>query len=170
MTAQVRTFESGATRNLDDTKPDFEGFLSPLVLRAYGAYMHRHRILPNGDMRASDNWQAGIPLDVYAKSAFRHFLDFHAGHRGYETAQSLEDDLCALLFNISGYLHEYLKAGEPVRVSFEPATGKWTGSWADKQAAGSTIIARVPPFVDDEEPGNLKAGEAYRDESFGGTD
>ena len=31
------------------------------------------------------------------------------------------------------------------------------------------IHAHVPPFVDDEEPGSLKNGEAYRDESYGGS-
>lgn len=163
MTAQVRTFESGATRNLDDTKPDFEGFLSPLVLRAYGRYMHKHRFLPNGDMRASDNWQAGIPLDVYVKSAFRHFLDFHAGHRGYDTAQSLEDDLCALLFNISGYLHEYLKARAP---SVRDLTPDEMAAFEDPIAY---IHAHVPPYAsrDSDETMGLTAGEAI---TPGGTD
>lgn len=155
MTAQVRTFDSGATRNLDDTKPDFEGFLSPLVLRAYGRYMHKHRILPTGDMRASDNWQAGIPLDVYVKSAFRHFLDFHAGHRGYETAQSLEDDLCALIFNASGYLHELEKAKQASHAQSLSVI-------AAKQIAAATIMAHVPPYLErdaDDELG-LSAGKA----------
>ena len=41
----------------------------------------------------------------------------------------------------------------------------------DQIAAVATIIARVPPFVDDEEPGSLKAGEAYREaESYGGSE
>lgn len=160
MTAQVRKFDTGATRNLDEGKYDYEGFLSPLVLRRYGEYMHKHRFLSDGTMRDSDNWQAGIPRDVYIKSAFRHFFDVWAGHRGLPTDQSIEDDLCALLFNISGYLHEYLKANDTkVAITYDTATGDWTGSF-------SGIVAKVPPYVDDEDLG-LKAGEAI---SAGGTD
>lgn len=159
MNAQVRKFDTGATRNLDEGKPDFEGFLSPLVMQAYGRYMHKHRFLSDGTMRDSDNWQAGIPLDVYIKSAFRHFFDVWAGHRGLPTEQSIEDDLCALLFNISGYLHEFKKAAPNPVISYNQETGGWAGSF-------SGIVAKVPRFVDDEDLG-LKAGEAI---SAGGTD
>ena len=117
MSASVRTFDTGATRDLDATKPDYEGFLSPLVIRRYGEYMHRNRTLPDGSMRDSDNWQAGIPLKVYAKSFWRHALDFWCAHRGVPIADSIEDALCAVLFNASGYLHEVLKAKSVAQLS-----------------------------------------------------
>lgn len=110
MNAQVRVFDSGATRNLDAEKLDYEGFLSPLVLRRYAEYMHGHRVLPDGALRDSDNWQRGIPRPVYMKSGFRHFFDWWAEYRGLPTAEGEEAALCALLFNVSGYLHELLKA------------------------------------------------------------
>lgn len=106
---RVRAFSSGATRDLDTNKFDYEGFLSPLVLKRYAEHMHKARKMPNGDMRASDNWQLGIPLDVYMKSLFRHFFDVWSTHRGYSKGD-IESELCALLFNANGYLHEYLKA------------------------------------------------------------
>jgi hypothetical protein len=109
MNAPIRQFETGATRNVDATKPDFEGFLSPLALRRYGEYMHRNRVQADGTVRASDNWQKGIPLDSYAKSGFRHFMAFWSLHRGFDADESLEDALCALIFNAQGYLHEVLK-------------------------------------------------------------
>jgi len=110
----MRKFETGATRDDDSTKPDYEGFLSPLVVRRYGAYMHQHRRQTDGHLRDSDNWQKGIPTDAYMKSAWRHFIDVWAHHRGLPqcASETLEEALCALLFNINGYLHETLKAQE----------------------------------------------------------
>jgi hypothetical protein len=71
--------------------------------------MHSHRQQTDGKLRASDNWTKGIPRDVYMKSIWRHFLDVWLSHRGYPTEAGLEEALCALLFNVQGYLHEVLK-------------------------------------------------------------
>jgi len=106
-TAEIRTFETGATRDSDDGKYDYEGFLCPEVLTRYAEYMHKHRIQADGNLRASDNWQCGIPRNQYIKSAWRHFMAMWRTHRRGE--ETNEDDLCALIFNISGYLHETLK-------------------------------------------------------------
>ena len=105
----MRNFESGATRDSDTEKFDHEGFLSYTVLMRYAEYMHSHRIQADGALRDSDNWQKGIPKDAYMKSMFRHFMDVWGNHRGYETDESQEVALCALLFNVSGYLYELLK-------------------------------------------------------------
>ena len=111
----VRCFESGATRDTDDGKFDYEGFLSPQVIERYGAYMHSHRKQSDGQLRDSDNWQKGIPFTVYMKSAWRHFYDWWHCHRqsqknpdGYDYS-FLEESLCAVLFNTMGYLHELMK-------------------------------------------------------------
>ncbi len=103
----MRTFLSGATRDTDADKPDYEGFLSPLVIERFGQYMTLHRTQADGTVRQSDNWQRGIPPDAYLKSAWRHFLDVWKAHRGYP-APDPEDALCALLFNVQGMLHELL--------------------------------------------------------------
>ena len=102
----MRTFEGGATRDDDKDKLDFEGFLSPLVLKRYAEYLNKHRNTPNG-FRDSDQWQKGIPLDVYMKSATRHFIDMWAGHRRVWDVD-IEESCCALLFNVMGYLFETL--------------------------------------------------------------
>lgn len=107
--AGMRTFASGATRNLDLQKFDYEGFLSPIVLERYGAYMHKHRHLPDGTLRDSDNWQLGIEKKAYISSMWRHLIELWKGHRGYEVKEPIEESLCALIFNASGYLHEVLK-------------------------------------------------------------
>ena len=103
----MREFETGATRDTEDEKLDFEGFLSPLVLSRYAEYMHKHRQTPEG-FRSSDNWQKGIPFDVYMKSLWRHFMDVWGAHRDVGTGVDMEEALCAMLFNVSGYLHEML--------------------------------------------------------------
>jgi hypothetical protein len=109
--ASVRTFGTGATRDLDANKLDFEGFLSPLVLERYAQHMHKARGMSDGTMRASDNWQLGIPIPVYMKSLWRHFFDVWKRHRGLGDDKSdIETELCALLFNTNGMLHETLKA------------------------------------------------------------
>ena len=105
----MREFDTGATRDTEEGKLDYEGFLSPLVIERYGQYMNTHRIQADGKLRASDNWQKGIPREAYIKSGWRHFFDWWALHRGYNRDVQLQDALCALLFNVMGYLHEVLK-------------------------------------------------------------
>ena len=115
--AAMRVFETGATRNTDVNKFDYEGFLSPTALEAFGEYMHTHRRQADGSLRASDNWQKGISLPVYMKSMLRHVFDLWAMHRGCKR-YSPEDgheltmkEVCSsVLFNVMGYLHETLKA------------------------------------------------------------
>lgn len=111
----TRTFSTGATRDTDEGKLDFEGFLSPLVLKAFAEYMHEKRKMPDGSLRASDNWQRGIPLDAYMKSMWRHFFAVWEHHRGIPVWDidgeevAVETELLALFFNVQGMLHEVLK-------------------------------------------------------------
>ena len=111
----MRLFESGATRASDANRPDYEGFLSPLVIERFGEYMNKNRKQTDGTLRDSDNWQKGIPLAAYMKGAFRHFIHWWTRHRGWGVrdplaAVDIEEDICALIFNAQGYLHELLKA------------------------------------------------------------
>ncbi|MEA2036689.1 MAG: hypothetical protein U9O94_04225 [Nanoarchaeota archaeon] len=103
----MREFKSGATRDDENNKLDFEGFLSPIVLESFAKYMHCHRETELG-LRDSANWQKGISKDVYIKSAWRHFHDIWMEHRGYKSREGLEDALNGVLFNVMGYLFEIL--------------------------------------------------------------
>jgi len=111
----TRQFKTGATRDTDTGKLDFEGFLSPTVLRRFGVFMHSNRTMADGSTRDSDNWQRGIPLDAYMKSMLRHVFAVWLLHRGGtgtdEKGQpyDLETELCAIMFNSMGYLHETLQ-------------------------------------------------------------
>lgn len=108
-TVQIREFDTGATRDTDTNKYDYEAFLSPLVIEAFGRYMHKNRLQKDGTLRDGDNWQKGIPQEAYMKSGFRHFVEWWKAHRKIESDENLEDALCALIFNAQGYLHEHLK-------------------------------------------------------------
>lgn len=107
---KVRQFDTGATRNDDTEQLDYEGFISPLMVKRFAEYMHKHRIQSDGTKRASDNWQKGMPTNSYAKSLVRHTVDFWLCHRGEGQAarEDIEDALCAIIFNAQGYLHERL--------------------------------------------------------------
>lgn len=106
---QHRTFATGATRDTAEGKYDYDGFLSPYVVEAFGAYMDHNRVMADGSKRDSDNWQKGIPREAYMKSAWRHFLDWWREHRGLATKEGIVWALLGLLFNLQGYLHELLK-------------------------------------------------------------
>jgi hypothetical protein len=105
----MRQFETGATRDDEDNKLDYGGFLSPLVLLRYAQYMHKCRIQADGKLRASDNWKKGIPLEAYMKSKWRHFMDTWMYSQTGGTPEQREEALCAELFNTMGMLHELLK-------------------------------------------------------------
>ena len=113
---QVREFNTGATRDQDIDKYDYEGFLSPAVIERFGKYMHKHRLQSDGKLRDSDNWQKGIPRSEYVKSLLRHCMDLWMMWRGHvryddktRDALTYEDVCCAIMFNVMGFLHETLK-------------------------------------------------------------
>ena len=109
---KIREYQTGATRDTDENKLKYEGFISPLVEKRFAEYMHIHRRQPDGNLRAPDNWQKGIPLADYADSLVRHVQDFRLHVDGFATeavSQDLEDVLCAIRFNVDGYLFEILK-------------------------------------------------------------
>lgn len=100
----MREFETGATRDSDEGKLDYEGFLHPLAVEAFATYMHKHRKQADGRLRDSDNWQKGMPSEVYMKSLWRHFMDTWKRHRGHTTPESQIENLCAMWFNVQGLL------------------------------------------------------------------
>lgn len=101
-------FPTGANRDTDDGKLDYEGFISPLVLQRYAEYMHENRRMRDGSLRASDNWQKGIPKDELAKSKIRHDMDFWLEHDGFQSREGIEKALCGSIFNSMAYLHAIL--------------------------------------------------------------
>ena len=114
----MRTAATGATRDKAEGKPDYEGYLSPLVIRRYGQYMLEHQTQADGKLRSSDNWQKGMPTKWYMSSLLRHIIDVWTIYRGYKVVDSAgnhvdyEGALCAVLFNVSGMLLNSLRGND----------------------------------------------------------
>lgn len=106
----MRHFPTGAVRDSDGGKLDFDGALAPEVVERFVIYMHKHCQLADGALRDSDDWQRGIPVVVYRKSLWRHFFDCWKRGRNGETGEAIEDALCAVIFNASGWLLELIKS------------------------------------------------------------
>ena len=109
----MRKFETGATRDDAEGKLDYEGYLAPGVLRRYAEYMLSHQTQSDSNVRSADNWQKGIPKDAYMKSMFRHFMEVWEGHRTDDFDDTCQEALCALMFNVMGYLFEDLRPCPP---------------------------------------------------------
>ncbi len=110
----VRKFDTGATRDTTEGKLDYRKALSPIVLQRYVQYLDAHRKQPDGSMRDFDNWKQGIPIEAYFEGLGRHDMAVWLLHDGFPAEDNhgpvtLEDSLCAIIFNATGWLHEILK-------------------------------------------------------------
>jgi len=107
----MRTFESGATRDDAGDKPNYADGRSSQTERYYLEYLGRHRKTADG-LRDWNNWKWGIPVNAYRDSLMRHCEDAVAASRGLPTREdtALEDLLCAIRFNATGWLFELLVA------------------------------------------------------------
>jgi 5'(3')-deoxyribonucleotidase len=103
----VRQFETGATRDTETGKLDYEAFFSPAVLKRRAEFMHKNRFQRDGSLRDGDNWQKGIPVDAYMKSLARHFMTIWGDYRAGKPLP--QEEVCALMFNAEGLLYEDLK-------------------------------------------------------------
>lgn len=144
----TRTFETGASRDVDVDKVDFEAALSPLAFEAMCVYMHHCRKMPDKSLRPPDNWQKGMPLDSYIKSGIRHVMDWWKAHRAHTSREGVVFALCGIMFNVQGYLHEYLKANPGALAEAikrhprpgwepEPEQGCTHSTWLEWPASGN---------------------------------
>jgi hypothetical protein len=76
----------------------------------YSEYMNRKRQTSEG-VRASDNWQKGIPKEVLMQSLLRHVMDLWLHHRdgGAEAVEDESESLCAMFFNVQALMLDYLR-------------------------------------------------------------
>ena len=112
----IRKWKSGGKRDTDVGKLDFEGFLSPLVLKRFAIYMNKNRRMRDGSLRDSDNWQKGFGnFEEHSitcmKSLTRHFMDVWGIHRGDESIDvDLDEALCGIVFNAMAWLFKILES------------------------------------------------------------
>lgn len=160
MTEEMIKFTSGATRSAE-TPFDPEGFLSPVALTAYCAYMARHRVQADGKMRDSDNWQRGMPTSRAWRSLTRHFFDAWLIKRGAKPHSAdctgVEDALCAIIFNALLLLKNHVENTHHEGEMAEPATTQDGGGmcmcehiWALHLKTGGCGVCNCPCFEDKE--------------------
>ena len=146
----MRTFDTGAIRDDGENKIDPEACLSPLVVERFSHYMLQHCTQADGGTRSHDNWQKGMPREVWIKSSWRHFLAWWTLHRqGVVWGDEVEDVLCAVMFNVMGYLHACLVTRHEVHLSTsarpvtESSQRSVKGSQRNEQSS-PVVSARVP--------------------------
>jgi len=110
-TANIRVFDTGATRSPLADKLEYLGYLNPMVLKRFAEYMKKHQIQSDGQRRTADNWQKNIPLESLYDSKTRHFFDVWLYARGYESemTEQIEEALCADIFNTMAILKRLLE-------------------------------------------------------------
>ena len=111
---EIRTFDTGATRDTMAGKLSYVKALSPIVLQRYVQYLDAHRKQPDGSMRDFDNWKKGIPEEAYLDGLGRHQMAAWLLAQGYSAEDNhgsvtLVDTLCAIIFGASGWLHKLLE-------------------------------------------------------------
>lgn len=156
----MRTFETGATRDSDVTKLDFEGFLSPFILEQFGEYMHKHRKQADGKLRDSDNWQKGIPRKQYMKSLLRHVFSAWRAHR---LDKFSIDDWMAILFNAQGYVLEWLIENGQIEIR-RPETPQENSTLQDNNGRGVPECCKT---LEGSEGGKLVTRNYLESDPFG---
>jgi hypothetical protein len=109
----IRRFDSGATRDTDEGKLEPWGFTSALVEKVFSEYMDYHRHQSDGELRPSNNWKQGIPIDTYWHSLSRHIMDLrliYEKYPGEARTNDILDALCGIKFNVDGMIFELKKA------------------------------------------------------------
>jgi hypothetical protein len=139
----LRIFPGGAIRDDNHDKYEYTRFLDPRCLRAYAAFMHRHRFLRDGTVRDPDNWKnGGFGQEECLASLFRHVMDlwelndYGESYRpeNGEPVNAVET-LCAIIFNAHSALYDHLKANVGV------APGKTVGANGGQPSDSSPLLA-----------------------------
>lgn len=107
-----RTFDTGAIRDVDTSKVNVMGHISPLVTKRYCQFLHDCRTLKDGTRRDAENWKLGMTKTAWLESLVRHMEDVKLIADGYPdeaNTPDMEKALCAVLFNTQGLLYELLR-------------------------------------------------------------
>lgn len=88
----IRTFDSGATRDTSNGKFEYLGFMHPLNDYSFAKYMNTHRLQTDGTLRDSNNWWKGFGKENVIQSLVRHIEDLKLLYSGYYVYEKREKD------------------------------------------------------------------------------
>ena len=97
----VRTFWSGAIRDLDNHKEDYIETISWTAFRRYWEYMTSKKA-----KYGAWNFKKGIPIESYEQSLLRHIQKYMENKYEEGQIETGEDHLSAIVFNVFGIMHE----------------------------------------------------------------
>lgn len=101
MTKKIRSFKTGAVRDVDTEKENYIESVSWLSLQRYAKYMKRA-----SSKYGEGNWIKGIPEAEYEKSFMRHVQKYFANKYNGAKLELEIDHLAAAMFNLQGIMHE----------------------------------------------------------------
>ena len=97
----VRTFASGAIRDVDNNKEDYIETISWRALRRFAEYMTGKKA-----KYGVGNFKKGIPIKSYEESLLRHINKYLEVKYENGQVERDQDHLAAMIFNIFGIMHE----------------------------------------------------------------
>lgn len=111
----VTHFESGAIRDSQEGKEEYQEAISDLTLRRYALYM-----LSQAKKYGKGNWKKGISSESYSNSLDRHLNKYRIKKNWGIDIEPGVDHLSAALFNLQGLIHneemeKYKKSNTPMQ-------------------------------------------------------
>ena len=85
-----RTFETGATRDIDDGKLEYSRYINPLCDYSFAEYMKSKQIIW-WEYRRWDNWQKWIPPESLFDSLVRHVEIVKLLYKWYNVIETKKD-------------------------------------------------------------------------------
>lgn len=95
MKKEKRTFDTGATRDIDDGKLEYSRYINPLADYSFAKYMLWKQIIW-WEYRRGDNWQKWIPEESLFDSLIRHTEIVKLLRKWYDVIETKKDWLVEL--------------------------------------------------------------------------
>lgn len=96
MNEQLRTFDTGATRDIATGKLEYSNYIHPLCDYSFSNYMKWKQIIW-WEYRRGDNWQKGIPDESLFDSLVRHMEIVKLLRKWYTVLETKKDWIIDLL-------------------------------------------------------------------------
>lgn len=97
----VRTFTTGAIRDVEEGKEDYIETISWTAFKRYAEYMTGKK-----KKYGAGNFKKGIDPESYERSLVRHLSKYLINKHEFGGLEEGEDHLAAMIFNIFGLMHE----------------------------------------------------------------